>query len=413
MWMNFLLIFIPVSLLLEYVFHAPPLWVFATAVVSIVPLADWLRKATEQVAERAGQTIGGLLNVTFGNMAELIIAVFVLLSGNAIVVKAQIAGSIIGNGLLGLGLAILIGSLGRRQQRFSRENAGQLNSMLFLTVIALLIPALFDYTEKLPGFAASSEAARGNLDESLSLAVAVVLILVYALNLVYTLVTHKDVFALQEAEAVAGADGVEAAHKHALLWPVWKAAAVMVGATALIALESELLSGALEATSETLGLSPFFLGIIVLAVVGNFAEYIAGSYFARQGKIGLAMDIAVGATIQVALFTAPVLVLISYFIGKPMNLVFSSPLELVAIVAVAITVSAVTRDGEATWFEGVLLITVYVLLALAFFFVTPRRGEPKAALSAPATAYRVTAYRVIGHMMSVPPVLFPAGARAA
>ena len=157
----------------------------------------------------------------------------------------------------------------------------------------------------------------------------------------------------------------------------------MVGATLLIALMSEMLSGALEATSETLGLSPFFLGIIVLAVVGNFAEYIAGSYFARQGKIGLAMNIAVGATIQVALFTAPVLVLISYFIGKPMNLVFSSPLELVAIVAVAITVSAVTRDGEATWFEGVLLLTVYVLLALAFFFVTPRGEESPPEGAAP------------------------------
>ncbi len=400
MWMNLLLIFIPISLLLEYVFHAPPLWVFATAVVSIIPLADWLRQATEQVAERAGQTIGGLLNVTFGNLAELIIAIFVLLSGNATVVKAQIAGSIIGNGLLGLGLAILIGSMGRSRQKFSHENAGQLNSMLFLTMIALLIPALFDYTEKLPGFAAASETARNNLDEHLSLWVAGVLILVYALNLVYTLVTHKDVFALEDEEE--GADGVEAAHNHAPLWPTWKAAAVMLGATALIALESEMLSGALEATSETLGLSPFFLGIIVLAVVGNFAEYIAGSYFARQGKIGLAMNIAVGATIQVALFTAPVLVIISYLIGKPMNLVFSSPLELVAIVAVAITVSTVTRDGEATWFEGVLLITVYVLLALAFFFVTPR-GEPKAALSAPAMA----------HSVNLPPILSSAGAQAA
>ncbi|WP_135227759.1 calcium/proton exchanger [Deinococcus fonticola] len=399
MWMNLLLIFIPVSLLMEHVFHAPPLWVFLTSVISIIPLADWLRKATEQVAERAGQTIGGLLNVTFGNLAELIIAIFVLMAGNTTVVKAQITGSIIGNALLGLGLAILIGSLGRKQQKFSHHNAGQLNSMLFLTVIALLIPALFDYTERLPGFAAASDAARNNLDEYLSLGVAVVLIAVYALNLVYTLVTHKDVFALDTADEnsadehgnAEGTDGSAHTEGHGHggpLWPTWQAGAVMVGATLLIALMSEMLSGALEATSETLGLSPFFLGIIVLAVVGNFAEYIAGSYFARQGKIGLAMNIAVGATIQVALFTAPVLVLISYFIGKPMNLVFSSPLELVAIVAVAITVSAVTRDGEATWFEGVLLLTVYVLLGLAFFFVTPRteQGEQNtpAGLTAPA-----------------------------
>ncbi|MGY2894028.1 Ca2+:H+ antiporter [Deinococcus sp. UYEF24] len=360
--MNVLLLFIPLSLLLEYVFHSPPLWVFATATIAVIPLADWLRKGTEQVAARSGQTIGGLLNVTFGNLAELIIAIFVLMSGNVMVVKAQITGSIIGNALLGLGLAILIGSFGRARQKFSGANAGQLNSMLILVVIALLLPAFFDYTERLPGFAATSVAARDNLDEYLSLGVAVVLILVYALNLVYTLVTHKDVFALEEGEE--GHQGK--------LWPVWKAAAVLVGATALIALESELLSGALEASSKALGLSPFFLGIVVLAVVGNFAEYISGSYFARQGKIGLAINIAVGATIQVALFTAPLLVIISYLIGKPMNLVFSSPLELVAIVAVALSVITVTKDGEATWFEGVLLLAVYILLALAFYFVTPK-----------------------------------------
>ena len=374
MWMRLLFLFIPVAALLKYAFHAPPLWVFFAATIAIIPLADGLRQATEQIAERAGQTVGGLLNVTFGNLAELIIAVFVLMSGNVTVVKAQITGSIIGNALLGLGLAILIGSFGRARQQFSRQNAGQLNSMLVLVVIALLIPALFDYTERLPGFAAGSEALRGTLDERLSLAVAVVLIAVYALNLVYTLVTHKDVFALEEGQE----DGAEAGAPHAphpAPWPVAKAAGVMVGATVLIAWMSEMLSGALEATSQTLGLSPFFLGIIVLAVVGNFAEYIAGSYFARQGKIGLAINIAVGATIQVALFTAPVLVIISYLIGQPMNLVFGSPLELVAIVAVAITVSTVTRDGEATWFEGVLLLTVYVLLAIAFFFVTPRGGE--------------------------------------
>lgn len=380
MWMNLLLLFIPVSLILEYLVHAPPLWVFFSATIAIIPLADWLRKATEQVAERAGQTIGGLLNVTFGNLAELIIAIFVLMAGNITVVKAQITGSIIGNALLGLGLAILIGSFGRSRQKFSGANAGQLNSMLFLAVIALLIPAFFDYTERLPGFLAGTEAIRNNLDEYLSLGVAVVLIAVYALNLVYTLVTHKDVFAASDEQE--GADGVGHGEGGAL-WPVWKAAAVLVGATALIALESEMLSGALEATSSTLGLSPFFLGIIVLAVVGNFAEYIAGSYFARQGKIGLAINIAVGATIQVALFTAPLLVIISYFIGRPMNLVFGSPLELVAIVAVALIVTTVTKDGEATWFEGVLLIAVYLLLALSFFFVTPRGEE-----SAPAATLR-------------------------
>ena len=388
MLMRVLLLFLPLSLLLEYAFHAAPLWVFVTSTLAIIPLADWLRQGTEQVAARAGPTIGGLLNVTFGNMAELIIAIFVLLSGNVAVVKAQITGSIIGNALLGLGLAILVGSFGRARQKFSGENAGQLNSMLFLVVVALLLPALFDYTERLPGFAAGSDATRTNLDEYLSLGVAVVLITVYLLNLVYTLVTHRDIFALEEEP------------HQGRLWPLWQALAVLVGGTALIALESEMLSGALEATSSTLGLSPFFLGIIVLAVVGNFAEYISATYFARKGQIGLAINIAVGATIQVALLTAPLLVLISYFIGKPMNLVFGSPLELVAIVAVALIVTAVTRDGEATWFEGVMLIAVYLLLGLAFYFVTPRETS-----SLPGTPVQAALQRQLSATSpSAPPV---------
>ncbi|MGI8747639.1 MAG: calcium:proton antiporter, partial [Deinococcus sp.] len=230
-----------------------------------------------------------------------------------------------------------------------------------------------------------------NLDEYLSLGVAVVLILVYGLNLVYTLVTHKDVFVLEEEE------------HQGTLWPVWKAAAVMVGATVFIAVESEMLSGALEATSTQLGLSPFFLGIIVLAVVGNFAEYISATYFARKGQIGLAINIAVGATIQVALLTAPLLVLISYFIGKPMNLVFGSPLELVAIVAVALIVTAVTRDGEATWFEGVMLIAVYLLLGLAFYFVTPRETSGLPAVS-PTVALHGQLSATLSSAPSVPQV---------
>lgn len=375
MVMNLLMLFIPISLLLEYVFHAPPLWVFFTAVLAIVPLADWLRKATEHVAVHAGPTIGGLLNVTFGNMAELIIAIFILISGNTQVVKAQITGSIIGNALLGLGLAIVFAGFARTKQTFNAANAGQMSAMLFLTVITLTLPAIFDYTEQLPGFATDA-ASRGNLDEKLSLGVAVLLIVVYLLNLFYTLVTHKDVFSLEDTHD--GADGNEAGHGgHGITkpWSLPVALGVLLGGTALIALESEMLSGALEATASTLGLSEFFLGIIVLAVVGNFAEYLAAVYFARKGQMGLAVNIGIGATIQVALLTAPLLVIIGYFLGHPMNLVFSSPLELIAIIAVALIVTSVTKDGETTWFEGVLLIAVYVALAMAFFFVTPRGVE--------------------------------------
>jgi Ca2+:H+ antiporter len=347
--MTFLLVLVPVSLALAYLFHASPLWVFGVSVLAIVPLAEWIRRATEQMARLAGPAIGGLLNVTFGNMAELIIALFVLTAGHTEVVKAQITGSIVGNSLLGLGLGIVAGSWGRAKQSFSREHAGLLSSLLILSVIALLLPALFDYTER-------SAPGRPALDERLSLGVSVVLILVYLANLGYTLLTHRDVFALEE-------------EKEAPAWPLWKALGVLLGATAVIALEAELVADALEATASGLGLSTFFLGIIVLAVVGNAAEYISAVYFARRDQMGLVFTITVGSTIQIALFTAPLLVLISWAIGHPMNLVFANPLELIAIAGAAFAVNSIAQDGETTWFEGVLLLAVYALLGLAFFYL--------------------------------------------
>ncbi len=356
---GYLLLLIPVSLALHYL-HAPPLVVFASAALAIIPLAEWMRRATEQIAHHAGSVIGGLLNVTFGNMAELILAIIVLRTGNLHVVKATITGSIIGNSLLGLGLAIVVGSWGRVKQTFKSEHAGLLSSLLLLSLIALFIPALFDYTER--GLYAATRASTDLLDNRLSIGVAVVLILVYLANLVYTLRTHSDVFAYDDEEA--GAAGKAA-------WSLWRSLAVLLAATVAVALEAELVSGALEATASTLGLTTFFLGIIVLPIVGNAAEYFSAIYFARQDRMGLVMSIAVGASIQVALLTAPVLVLVSYALGHPMNLVFSNPLELIALAGVAFAVNSIAQDGETTWFEGILLLAVYALLALAFFFATP------------------------------------------
>lgn len=365
-----LLLLTPASLALEYLFHVPPLWVFITSTLAIVPLAEWIRRATEHLAEHAGAAVGGLLNVTFGNTAELILALFVLAAGNTQVVKAQITGSIIGNSLLGLGLAIVVGSFGRERQTFKRERAGLLSSLLILALIALLIPALFDYTER-GVFAAPNPEA---LDERLSLGVSVVLILVYAANLVYTLVTHRDVFALPAKDDSASGDPgheKDTGEGETSTWPLWQALGVLVAGTAVTALEAELVSGALESTARALGLSTFFLGVIVLAVIGNAAEYVAAVYFARQDRMGLVMSITVGSTIQVALLVAPLLVLVSYFMGTPMNLVFTNPLELIAVAGAAFAVNAIAADGETTWFEGVLLLAVYALLGMAFFFVTP------------------------------------------
>lgn len=351
----YLLIFVPVSLALEY-FHASPLLVFAAAALAIVPLAEWMRRGTEHVAIHAGSAIGGLLNVTFGNAAELILALFVLKSGNIEVVKATITGAIIGNSLVGLGVSILVGSWSRTKQTFKKEHAGLLGSLLILSVIALLVPAIFDYTER--GMQAPNVGA---LDEHLSVGVSIVLIFVYLANVVYTLITHKDVFAMEEA----GHDSGHAA------WPLKKALIVLLLATIGVALEAELVSGALEHTAESLHLSPFFLGIIVLPFVGNAAEYFSAIYFARKDQMGLVMNIAVGASLQVVLLTAPLLVLLSYAMGHPMNLVFSNPIELIAIAGVAFAVNSIAQDGETTWFEGLLLLAVYALFVLAFFFVSP------------------------------------------
>jgi Ca2+:H+ antiporter len=339
---------------LEYIFHAPPVWVFVSSLLAIIPLAVWIQRGTEEIAARAGPSIGGLLNVTFGNTAELILALFILSNGLSTVVKGQITGSIIGNGLLGLGIAILLGTFNKTRLSFNKAQTGQLSTLLVLALIGLLLPAIFDFTERDIVRAANTTA----LDENLSLSVSVVLILLYVANLIYTLVTHRDVFSGEAEPAQAN-------------WSLRRSLAVLVGATIFTAVESEMLSGALEATAGILGVSEFFLGVVVLAIAGNVAEYISASVFAFRGNIDLAFSITIGATIQVALFVAPVLVLLSNVIGHPMDLVFSNPIELIAIAAVAFVVEAISKDGEVTWFEGMLLVGVYLLMAMAFFFVSP------------------------------------------
>ncbi len=370
----YLLALVPVSLALAYLFHASPIWVFISSAAAVIPLAVWIRRSTEQLADRLGSSIGGLLNVTFGNAAELIIALFVLTGGQPEVVKGQITGSIIGNALFGLGLAILIGTWHRRAQTFNRDQAGQLSTMLTLVLIGLLLPAIFDFTERDLAQVTNTPA----LDESLSLAVSVVLILLYFGNLVYTLITHRDVFsgnkeasreATSKKKGQASAAQDEGSQEER--WPLWLTGLVMLGATALTALEAELLSSSVEATAGLLGVTTFFLGVVVLALIGNVAEYVSAIFFAREDDQTLVMSITIGGTIQVALLVAPVLVLVSYFLGKPMNLVFGNPIELIAIAAAALAIQAIAKDGEVTWFEGLLLIGVYLLMAIAFFYVTP------------------------------------------
>lgn len=347
-----LLLFLPISVVLAYV-HAAPIWVFVTAVLGIIPMAEYVRRATDQLAKIAGPAVGGLINVSFGNVPELVLAFFLLASGQADVVKAQITGAIIGNSLLGLGLSIVVGSWGREKQTFRRDRMGLLGSLLFIVMIAMLTPALFSISQRqvLPNYAVS------NLDQKLSIGVAIVLILVYIANLIYTFVTHRDIF--------AGSKPAEVAE-----WSLRKSIGVLMLATIGTAIEAELISGAMADAARSLGVSPAFIGFILLAVAGNISEYFSAMYFARKDRIGMALSITLGSTIQIALLVAPILVLLSPLTGHQMNLVFVNPLEMIAIAGSAFIVNAITQDGETTWFEGVLLLAVYTLLGLAFFYST-------------------------------------------
>lgn len=354
-----LLLVVPVAPALRYFTPISAIWIFLAGAVAIGVLADWVRRATEQLAARTNAAIGGLLSVSFGSVAEIILAFFVLASGKVDVVRAQLAGSILATSLLGLGLAIVVGSIGRQRQLFNGKKAGQLASLLILVVIALLLPAVFDFA----GRRLAPAADQALTDEHLSLAVSVVMLLLYGANLVYTLVTHRNVFASDEGRSKNSGESDDDAG-----WTTWASIAVLVAATILIAMEAELVSGALEETASALGLSAVFVGVIVLAIVGTAADLFAACWFARQGKMGLVLNICVGSAIQVALVVAPLLVIGSWLMGQPMSLVFENPIALFAIASTVFIVNAISNDGETTWFEGVLLIGVYVLLGLAFFF---------------------------------------------
>ncbi len=309
---------VPVAAVLRWI-DASPAWIFVAGAIGIAVLADWVRRATEQAATSVGPSIGGLLSVSFGSIAEIVLALFVLAGGHEAVVKAQITGSIIGTSLLGLGLAIVVGSFGGTRLTFRRERAGLLTSLMILTMIALLLPAVFDLSQR------TLTGSRGRIDEEdLSLGVSLVLIGIYLANLVYTLVTQRDVFASDEPR-----DSRKP-------WPLALAIGVLVVATAAIAYEAELVASSLEATAARLGLSDVFVGVVLLALVGTASDLISAAFFARRAKMGLVLNLCVGSSIQVALVIAPTLVVASWFMGRPMTLVFGNPLDLFAIAGTAV-----------------------------------------------------------------------------
>jgi len=348
--LDWLLAAIPVVVYLEFMQPEQHIAIFATACLAILPLAGWLGHATEHIAARTGEGIGGLLNATFGNAAELIIAVVALQRGLHEVVKASITGSIIGNILLVMGAAFLAGGLKFPTQKFNAAGARSQATMLTLAVIGLVVPAAFHYVG----------GAQLIHESDLSLEISVVLLATYALSLIFSLKTHKELF----SGATAAEEVATGSH-----WSVGKSVGVLAGATALIAWMSEILVGSVEQAAHSLGMTSIFVGVVVVAIIGNAAEHSTAILVARKNRMDLSLGIAVGSSIQIALFVAPLLVILSRFIGPaPMDLVFT-PAEVMATGLAVMITSQIASDGEANWFEGVQLLAVYLILGLLFFFL--------------------------------------------
>jgi Ca2+:H+ antiporter len=356
----FLGIFIPVAIGLELAHVDSPVLVFGAAALGVIPCAAVMGEATEAIAARTGPGIGGLLNVTFGNAPELIIAFFALLEGLQEVVKASIVGSIIGNVLLVMGAAMFVGGLPRDKQTFSQTAAHAQSAMLTLALAALIFPAIFQLIHGggLPGVG-EERVDFGSELEKLSLGVGIVLLVSYVAGLIFSLKTHRAVFNPFEAEG----EEEEAHH-----WPLKRAALFLALAAVAVGVMSEILVGSISDAADEIGLSQFFVGVFVVAIVGNAAEHWVAVLVAAKDKMDLAVNIAIGSSAQIALFVAPILVLLSFVVGPdPMALVFNG-YELGGLLFAVLIANLVTQDGESNWFEGVQLLALYAVLGLVFYF---------------------------------------------
>ena len=351
-WLDLLLIFIPVTLVLAMV-QREHLGVFISAALAIIPLAGLLGRATEHLSAHVGAGVGGLLNASLGNAAELIIAFAALREGLHDVVKASLTGSILGNILLVLGASMIAGGLKHERQTFNQTTAGLGASLLLLSAVGLIIPALFHLTAADRGIAVERE---------LSLEIALVLFAIYIMSLVFSLKTHRHVYKGEHEICATGEK----------LWSRGRAIAVLAVATVLVAVMSEFLVGAMEPAAATLGLTQVFVGVILVALVGNAAEHSTAVMVAMKNNMELALGIAVGSSLQIALLVAPILVFCSYLFGTPLDLIFT-PFEVAAVTISVLIVGFVSIDGESHWMEGVMLVGVYTMLAIAFYFL-PAHG---------------------------------------
>ena len=349
-----MLIFIPVGLLAELL-HLPALAVFLLSALAIVPLAKWIGTSTEELATYVGPGIGGLLNATFGNATELIIAIFALKAGLVDVVKASITGSILGNLLFVLGFALLVGGLRREKQSFNRTASGIGATQMTLAVIGLFIPAALYFTLTSP-----EPRQRGFVVEEFSLLVSGLLIAAYVFGLVFSLRTHRHLY-----NAPADVED-EIVLEHGARWSKQHSLGVLLVATIGVAVMSELLVSSLEVATKTLGWSDIFVGIVLIPIIGNAAEHLTAVTVAMKNKMDLALGIAIGSSTQVALFIAPLLVFVSLLFQTQMNLLLT-PFELVMVGLAVLIVNLITLDGESNWYEGALLLIVYAIIGVAFY----------------------------------------------
>ncbi len=358
-WPYLLVPFIPIAIVLEFVVHAEATLIFAAAAAGVIPTAALMGRATEELAHRSGPGIGGFLNVTFGNAPELIIAFFALNEGLQEVVKASLIGSILGNILLVMGAAMLVGGLGRDRQTFNPTAASAQSSMLLLAAVALVMPTIFQLVHGggLP-IVGDEVVDFGSDLETMSLVVGVILLGSYAGGLLFSLRSHRYLF-----------NPTAAADEHVdEPWTVKKSVITLAIAGVAVGLMSEILVGSISEASETIGISQFFVGLIIVAIVGNAAEHWVAIYFAKKDKMDLAVNISIGSSAQIALFVAPVLVLLSFVVGpNPMALVFNG-YELGAVLLAILIANHVTHDGESNWYEGVQLLAVYAVLGVVFFY---------------------------------------------
>jgi Ca2+:H+ antiporter len=364
-----LLVFVPVLFISKATTGEPNDFLFVLSVLAIVPLAALLSHATESVAERTGDAVGGLLNATLGNLTELVIALTALRAGQYMLVKASIAGAIVTNVLFMLGVSFLLGGLKHHTQEYNRVNARFQAGMLFLATIALLVPSAVS----------SAETAAVEFSQTVSTALAILLIVAYALGMVFSLKTHREIFASADNDHAPahGGRGNERAHdeghgEYGGAWPMGMALVVLAVVTLLVALVSEVFVESVQHAAESFGMTPAFVGFIVVALVGGAAEMASAFSGARKNRLDLSVGIALGSAAQIALFVAPVLVLLSYVMGpEPMNLQFW-PGAVVMMLIATITAALVTNSGRSAWFVGVLLIMVYLVFAMTLYLMPPR-----------------------------------------